>query len=78
MGNENMDSRIRDIIVRLRKIWSLNAINVAVNYWQHEPLLKIEPQCDFWIDEIDAVFKFRTLEEMEKWLDRKELLFKKF
>lgn len=73
-----MDLRIRDIIERLRMIWRRGAINVSVDYWQYRPDEKITLKCSFWIGTIDCSFRLKSIDEIEQWLIRKELLFKKF
>lgn len=78
MENENTDLRIRNILERVRKIWAEDAINMEINYWQYNPVGKFEIGYSVWIATLQNHFYFKDFPEIEDWLNKKELLFKKF
>ena len=78
MENENTDLRTRNILKRVRKIWTEDAINVEINYWQYDLTGKTNIKYNVWIAVLQNHFYFKSLSEIEEWLYKKELLLKKF
>jgi len=78
MEKENMDLRMRNILKRVRKIWTEDAINLTIDYWHFTPEDKIKIEYAIWISVLQKHFYFKSFPEIEEWLYKKELLFKKF
>jgi len=78
MENENTDLRTRKIMERVRKIWTEDAINLTIVYWQYMPEDEFKIEYSVWIAELKEHFYFKSFSEIEDWLYKKELLFKQF
>ena len=78
MEKENMDLRMRNILKRVRKIWTEDAINIAIDYWHFTPEDKIKIEYAIWISILQEHSNFKSISEIEEWLYKKELLLKKF
>ncbi len=73
-----MKDRLMEILKRLRKIWELDSIKIAIDFWEYNPDETIKLSYTIWIETISQHFFFKSIEEIEEWLYKKELLFKKF
>jgi len=73
-----IDLRIENVLERVRKIYTNDAINIRIDYWQYDPEHEIEKEYSLWIAEIGENFNFKSIAEIETWIYRKELLLKQF
>ena len=73
-----IDWRIENILERVRKIYTDGAISIVIDYWQYDPDGKIKKRYNLWIGEIGEDFNFKSIDEIEAWMYRKEILFKQF
>jgi len=77
MENENMDLRIRNIMERVRKVYAEDAIKFEIAFWDFKNEKIIEKKYVIWIAVLSTHYDFQSIEEIEEWLAKKELLFKK-
>ena len=73
-----MENRIRDILKRLRKIWASDSNAFGIDLWDYDFIPKIQIEYHIWIGARQKHFCFKSFEEIEEWLRKKELLLKKF
>jgi len=73
-----MKNQIRDILKRLRKIWKDDGIKIEIGFWQYNPCGEISPNHTIWVETLVKHFYFKSIPEIEEWLRKKELLFRKF